>query len=163
MANEGRPFKGVLYFGLMLTPQGPKVIEYNARFGDPEAQAVLPLLETDLVDILEAVIDERLDQTGIRWSNRCSCCVVLASGGYPQKYETGFPVDGLEKTDCLVFHAGTRRATDGSNSVVTAGGRVLAVTALGEDLKEAIGEAYRNVGKIVFQGQHFRHDIGASR
>jgi phosphoribosylamine---glycine ligase len=163
MSEEGRPFKGVLYFGLMLTPQGPKVIEYNARFGDPEAQAVLPLLETDLVDILDAVIEERLDQIDIQWNDRCSCCVVLASGGYPQHYETGFPIHGLDETDCLVFHAGTRPSTDGSESIVTSGGRVLAVTAMGTDMQSAIDDAYRNVEKIKFHGRHFRRDIGAVR
>ncbi len=158
MAAEGCPFKGVIYFGLMLTPSGPKVIEYNARFGDPEAQVVLPLLETDLVDICLAVLDERLDQIDIRWQDRNACCVVLASGGYPGAYVTGYPISGLDSvTDSLVFHAGTRQ--DGAD-IVTAGGRVLGVTAVADTLEEAINQAYRDVARIHFDKVHYRRDIG---
>ncbi len=159
MRAEGRPFKGVIYFGLMLTPQGPKVIEYNARFGDPEAQAVLPLLKTDLLDILEAIIDDRLDQIKIEWLSEYSCCVVLASGGYPGAYQTGFTIEGISSVDseCLVFHAGTRLE---NGRIVTAGGRVLGITAIADNLPDAIDKAYQEVGKIHFEAMHYRHDIG---
>lgn len=159
MAAEGCPFKGVIYFGLMLTPTGPKVIEYNARFGDPEAQVVLPLLETDLVEICEAVLDERLDQIEVRWQDeRSACCVVLASGGYPGTYTTGYPITGLETvTESLVFHAGTRQE---GNQIVTAGGRVLGVTAVADSLDAAIDQAYRDVARIHFEQVHYRRDIG---
>ncbi len=159
MRAEGRPFKGCLYFGLMLTPDGPKVIEYNCRFGDPEAQVVLPLLETDLLAILEAVADERLDKVDIRWSDGAAVCVILASGGYPQKYETGKVISGCERVDkdILLYHAGTRRSEEG---FVTAGGRVLGVTARGADLQEAIDAAYAAVDKLDFEGMQFRRDIG---
>ena len=158
MADEGRPFKGVIYFGLMLTPKGPKVIEYNARFGDPEAQVVLPLLKSDLLEICEAVIDGRLDQLDIQWLDRCACCVVMASGGYPGQYQTGYPIKGLDQVqDSLVFHAGTRKD---EASVVTAGGRILGVTALADTLDEAIEKAYRDVARITFQNAHYRKDIG---
>jgi phosphoribosylamine--glycine ligase len=162
MRQEGRPFKGVLYAGLMLTPDGAKVIEFNARFGDPEAQAVLPLLETDLVDIVDAIIDERLDAQPIVWRQACSCCVVLASGGYPAQYQTGCPISGLADVpaDCLVFHAGTRCA---DNQIVTSGGRVLGVTAVGTTLDAAIAKAYQAVGQIHFAGMHYRRDIGQTR
>ena len=159
MRAEGRPFKGVLYFGLMLTQDGPKVIEYNARFVDPEAQVVLPLLETDLLDIIEAILDERLDQLEIRWKSGAACCVVAASGGYPAAYQTGYPILGLDKvpSDCLVFHAGTRREGD---AVLTSGGRVLGVTALGRTVEEAVGRAYRALDVISFKDMHARRDIG---
>jgi len=158
MAAEGCPFKGVIYFGLMLTPKGPKVIEYNARFGDPEAQVVLPLLETDLVDICLAVLEERLDQIEIRWQDRSACCVVLASGGYPGVYLTGYPISGLEAVkESLVFHAGTRQ--EGAD-IVTAGGRVLGVTAVADTLDDAINQAYRDVARIHFDKVHYRKDIG---
>jgi phosphoribosylamine--glycine ligase len=158
MADEGRPFKGVIYFGLMLTPKGPKVIEYNARFGDPEAQVVLPLLDSDLLEICEAVIDGRLNQLDIHWLERCACCVVMASGGYPGVYQTGYPIEGLDEVqDSLVFHAGTRQE---ETSIVTAGGRVLGVTALADTLDEAINQAYRDVARISFPNAHFRKDIG---
>ena len=160
---EGCPFRGVIYFGLMLTPDGPKVIEYNARFGDPEAQAILPRLQTDLVEIMEAVLDGRLGNQPIHYSDDCSCCVVMASGGYPSAYKTGYPIDGLDKPDDLppgmiVFHAGTRR--DEQGRVVTSGGRVLGVTALAETLPKAIDRAYAAVGRIHFQDCHYRKDIG---
>lgn len=155
---EGCLFKGVIYFGLMLTPDGPKVIEYNARFGDPEAQAILPRLETDLVDIMEAVLEDRLASLPIRYSPRCSCCVVMASGGYPGAYKTGYPIDGLDQPGVIVFHAGTK--ADAQGRVITAGGRVLGVTALGDTLTEAIDRAYDAVSRIHFQDCHYRKDIG---
>ncbi|MFR4978836.1 MAG: phosphoribosylamine--glycine ligase, partial [Butyricicoccus sp.] len=140
MAAEGRPFHGVLYFGLMLTPKGPKVIEYNARFGDPETQAVLSRLDSDLYDIFNAVIDGKLDQMEIRWKDDAACCVVLASGGYPKAYEKGKVITGLDTvTDAFVFHAGTKKQGD---TIVTSGGRVLGVTATAPTLDEAIQKAY---------------------
>lgn len=158
MAQEGSPFKGVIYFGLMLTPLGPKVIEYNARFGDPEAQVVLPLLENDLLEIFDAVIDERLSDLQIRWKNAAACCVVMASGGYPGAYATGFPIHGLEDVQSsVVFHAGTK--TEGLETV-TAGGRVLGVTAVANTLEEAISIAYQDVSRISFEKAHYRTDIG---
>ena len=157
---EGRPFQGVLYFGLMLTPGGPKVVEYNARFGDPECQAVLSLLETDLLDIMLACRNGTLDQLDIRWKDAAACCLVLASGGYPGSYAKGYPITGLEEAGktAVVFHAGTARESDGT--IVTSGGRVLGVTAVGKDLEEAITGAYAAAGKISFQDMHFRTDIG---
>jgi phosphoribosylamine--glycine ligase len=160
MSAEGRPFKGVLYFGLMLTPGGPKVVEYNARFGDPEAQAVLTLLESDLLELMLAVREERLDSVDIRWREGASCCVVLASGGYPGAYQTGFPITGLPAdTDALrVFHAGTALSPEGR--LVTGGGRVLGVTARAGTLEEAVDGAYAAVASIAFEGRHLRRDIG---
>jgi phosphoribosylamine--glycine ligase len=158
---EGAEFRGVIYFQLMLTASGPKVIEYNARFGDPEAQAVLPLLKSDLLEIFEAVVDGRLDGTRIEWETGASACVVMASGGYPQEYRTGFPIDGVEaaeKSGAIVFHAGTRREPDGR--LVTAGGRVLGVTATGPDLPAALAGSYAAVGAIHFENAHYRTDIG---
>ena len=157
MNNEGRPFKGVLYFGLMLTPKGVKVLEYNARFGDPETQVVLPRLQSDLYEIFEAVIDGRLAQTEIKWNDKAAVCVVMASGGYPQSYETGFEISGLPVEDALVFHAGTKLV---EGTLVTAGGRVLGVTALGEDIGQAREKAYAAVNKIHFKNAHYRRDIG---
>ena len=158
MAREGRPFKGVLYFGLMLTPKGPKVIEYNARFGDPETQAVLSRLESDLFDIFNAVIDERLEEIDIKWSDSAACCVCMASGGYPKAYEKGKKIEGLDAVrDSFVYHAGTR-LQDGE--LVTSGGRVLGVTAVAPTLDEAIVKAYADVKKIHFDGAHYRTDIG---
>lgn len=161
MQEEGRPFKGCLYFGLMITPDGPKVIEYNSRFGDPETQVVLPRLKTDFVDILEAVIDERLEQQPIEWSGEACACVVMASGGYPGHYEKGIEITGLDEngqiSGATVFHAGTA-LKDGR--YFTNGGRVLGVTALGKDLPEALKKAYAGVDKIHFDGSHYRHDIG---
>ena len=156
---EGRPFKGVIYFGLMLTPDGPKVVEYNARFGDPECQAVLSLLDTDLMDILEACVDGTLDRVDVRWKEQAACCLVLASGGYPLSYEKGYPISGLDEAGktATVFHAGTARK-DGQ--IVTSGGRVLGVTALGRDLNEAIDNAYASAKHISFTDMHFRTDIG---
>ena len=157
---EGRPFQGVLYFGLMLTPDGPKVVEYNARFGDPECQAVLSLLETDLLEILEACRAGTLDKLEIRWKKAAACCLVLASGGYPASYEKGFPISGLEEAGrtAVVFHAGTARNSAGQ--IVTNGGRVLGVTAVGADLDQAIDGAYGAARCISFSGMHVRTDIG---
>ena len=157
---EGRPFKGVLYFGLMLTPNGPKVIEYNARFGDPEAQAVLARLDSDLFEIMKATVDGTLSGLDIRWSKQAACCVVLASGGYPGKYASGYPITGIENASGIVFHAGTKRLEDGT--VVTAGGRVLGVTALGGSLPDAVEAAYEALKPIRFENLHYRHDIGKS-
>lgn len=159
MRAEGRIFQGVIYFGLMLTPQGPKVIEYNARFGDPEAQAVLPLLETDLLDLVDAILDQRLAELPIRWKQACSCCLVLASGGYPGSYMTGYPIKGLDELpdDCLVFHAGTRLH---EGQLVTAGGRVLGLTCVRPSLDEAIDAVYASAANVYFQDMHYRHDIG---
>ncbi len=161
MQAEGRPFKGCLYFGLMLTPNGARVIEYNCRFGDPETQVVLPLLETDFVDIIEAVWEEKLDQLDIRWSDKSCACVVMASGGYPEKYETGKVISGLDENGqselAYVYHAGTK-LEDGK--FLTAGGRVLGVTATGDDLKSALDKAYKAVETISFEKAHYRKDIG---
>ncbi len=158
MKAEGRAFKGVIYFGLMLTPEGPKVVEYNARFGDPECQALLMRLDTDLMEILEACVNGTLDQLDIQWKQDASCCLVLASGGYPAHYEKGKVIDGLDQVqDAVVFHAGTA-AKDGQ--IVTNGGRVLGVTALGSDLEMAIQNAYKAAKPIHFDQMHFRNDIG---
>lgn len=161
MNKEGRTFKGCLYFGLMLTADGPKVIEYNARFGDPETQVVLPRLKTPLCDIVDAVIDEKLSDLDIQWSYEACACVVMASGGYPGSYPKGIEIKGLDSKGqvegACVFHAGTA-LEDGVFK--TAGGRVLGVTALGTDLKEALKKAYAAVEKITFEGAHYRTDIG---
>lgn len=161
MQKEGRPFKGCLYFGLMLTPNGAKVVEYNCRFGDPETQVVLPLLETDLVDIMEAVWEEKLDQLDIKWSDKSCACVVIASGGYPEKYETGKEISGLDEKGqsplAYVYHAGTKQE---NGKYYTAGGRVLGVTATGSDLREALDKAYKAVDAITFEKAHHRNDIG---
>lgn len=161
MNKEGRTFKGCLYFGLMLTADGPKVIEYNARFGDPETQVVLPRLKTPLCDIVDAVIDEKLSDLDIQWSDEACACVVMASGGYPGSYPKGIEIKGLDSKGqvegACVFHAGTA-LEDGAFK--TAGGRVLGVTALGTDLKEALKKAYAAVEKITFEGAHYRTDIG---
>lgn len=160
MAAEGRPFRGVLYFGLMLTPEGPKVVEYNARFGDPECQAVLSLLDSDLLEVMQACVNGTLDQTEVRWTDGASCCLVLASGGYPLNYIKGYPISGLDMAGrtATVFHAGTARGPDGQ--FLTNGGRVLGVTATGDTLDGAISTAYDAAKHISFQDMHFRHDIG---
>ncbi|MDR3207326.1 MAG: phosphoribosylamine--glycine ligase [Oscillospiraceae bacterium] len=160
MTAEGRPFKGVLYFGLMLTPDGPKVVEYNARFGDPEAQALLMLLDSDLLELMLAIREERLAAADVRWRSGASCCVVLASGGYPESYQTGYPITGLPAdTETLtVFHAGT--ALSDSGQLVTNGGRVLGVTARADTLDEAIDRAYAAAEPIAFTGRRLRRDIG---
>ncbi len=163
MNQEGRTFKGVLYFGLMKTKDGVKVIEYNCRFGDPETQVVLPRLKTDLFDIFNAVIDEKLNDINIEWEDNAAVCVVLASGGYPQKYEKGYPIDGIKQAESLgamVFHAGTVYE-DGCFK--TNGGRVLGVTATGENLDAAIKAAYSYVPMISFKDMHFRKDIGIKK
>ena len=158
MKAEGRPFQGVLYFGLMLTAEGPKVVEYNARFGDPECQALLMRLDTDLMDIFEACVKGTLDQVDIRWKREAACCLVLASGGYPLSYEKGKVIEGLDQVaDAEVFHAGT---AEKDGRIVTNGGRVLGVTALGEDLESAIRNAYQAAQPIHFDQMHFRTDIG---
>jgi len=159
MAKEGMPFKGVLYTGLMLTQEGPKVLEYNCRFGDPEAQVVIPRLKTDLVDIMLAILNGNLADVQIEWRQEAAVCVVMASGGYPGHYETGKVINGLEdaeKTGAIVFHAGT---TVKNNKIVTAGGRVLGITALGKDVQTARQKAYEAVSKIHFDGMHYRKDI----
>ena len=163
MKAEGRPFKGVIFFGLMLTPDGPKVLEYHARFGDPEAQVVLPRLENDIVDVFEACIDGTLDQVDLKFDNdRATVCVILASDGYPVEYKKGFPIEGLEKfkgkDDYYVFHSGTKFNENGQS--VTNGGRVLGVTATGKDLKEARKKAYEATEWISFENKYMRHDIG---
>ena len=161
MNKEGRTFKGVIYFGLMLTKDGPKVLEYNARFGDPETQVVLPRLKTDLLEIFEAIIDERLDSIEIEWDDNAAVCVVAASGGYPGKYQTGIEIKGIdaaqENGQTIVFHAGTS-IKDGT--FFTAGGRVLGVTAVAQSVQQAIDKAYQGIEKISFDGMHFRKDIG---
>lgn len=161
MNSENRKFKGVLYFGLIVTDDGVFVIEYNCRFGDPETQVVLPRLKSDLLDIFNAVIDEKLADIKVEWDDGAAACVVMASGGYPEKYEKGFAIQGIEKAEeadtITVFHAGTKM--DGGK-LVTAGGRVLGVTATGKDLDDAIQRAYDAVSKISFQNAHYRRDIG---
>ncbi len=161
MNAEKRTFKGCLYFGLMLTKNGPKVIEYNCRFGDPETQVVLPLLKTDLLTIFKAVRDERLADVKVEFSDGAAACVILASGGYPQKYQTGFEIHGLDAMGqapgVTVYHAGTR-LEDGK--FLTSGGRVLGVTAVGSDLSEALARSYAAAEKIIFEGVHYRKDIG---
>ena len=161
MQAEGRPFKCCLYFGLMLTPNGAKVVEYNCRFGDPETQVVLPLLETDLVDIIEAVWEEKLDALDIKWSEKSCACVVMASGGYPEKYETGKVISGLDENGqnahAYVYHAGTK-LEDGK--FLTAGGRVLGITATADTLEEALNKSYAAVETITFEKAHYRKDIG---
>ena len=163
MKAEGRPFKGVIFFGLMLTPEGPKVLEYNARFGDPEAQVVLPRLENDIVDVFEACIDGTLDKVDLKFDNdRATVCVILASDGYPVEYKKGVPIEGLEKfkgkDDYYVFHSGTKFNDKGQ--IVTNGGRVLGVTATGKDLKEARKKAYEATEWVSFENKYMRHDIG---
>ncbi|MEW6660996.1 MAG: phosphoribosylamine--glycine ligase [Bacillota bacterium] len=159
MASEGKPYKGVLYAGLMITKEGPKVLEYNARFGDPETQPILMRLETDLVDIMMAVVEERLAGQEIRWLPDPAVCVVLAAGGYPGSYRKGDIIAGLEEVppEVLVFHAGT---AEKDGKIVTAGGRVLGITARGKTIPLAIQKAYDGVKKINFQGMHYRTDIG---
>lgn len=158
MNAEGRPFKGCLYFGLMLTPQGPKVIEYNCRFGDPETQVVLPLLESDLLTVMEATAKGTLGETEVKFRNQHACCVVLASQGYPKKYETGFPITIPADLDAQVYVAGAK-LEDGV--LKTSGGRVLGVTALGDSLQAAIDKAYAQAAQVTFDNAYCRKDIGA--
>jgi len=161
MNREGRTFKGVLYFGLMLTEKGPRVLEYNARFGDPETQVVMPRLKTDLLKIMLAVVHEELDKIEIEWYQDAAVCVVMASGGYPESYEKGFEITGLDqfdnRSDIMIFHAGTKKEGD---TFLTNGGRVLGVTARGADLEEARRKAYDAVSRIHFKNAHYRRDIG---
>lgn len=160
MNNEGRTFKGCLYFGLMITPKGPKVIEYNCRFGDPETQVVLPRLKTDIVDIFEAIDNETLSDLDVEWSDDACACVIMASGGYPKSYPKGIEITGLSNGQLdgvTVYHAGTKLQ---DNKLVTSGGRVLGVTALGDTLENALKKSYDAVEKIHFEGAHYRHDIG---
>ena len=162
MAKEGREFKGVIFFGLMLTPKGPRVLEYNARFGDPEAQVVLCRMENDIMDVVDACIDGTLDKVELKFEDNAAVCVVLASDGYPVSYEKGFPITGLEnfkgKDDYYCFHAGTK--FDAEGRVVTNGGRVLGITAKGKDLKEARKKAYDTTEWVSFENKYMRHDIG---
>ena len=160
MNNEGRTFKGCLYFGLMITPKGPKVIEYNCRFGDPETQVVLPRLKTDIVDIFEAIDNETLSDLDVEWSDDACACVIMASGGYPKSYPKGIEITGLlngQLDGVTVYHAGTKLQ---DNKLVTSGGRVLGVTALGDTLENALKKSYDAVEKIHFEGAHYRRDIG---
>jgi phosphoribosylamine--glycine ligase len=157
MAREGIPYKGIIYAGLMLTPDGVKVLEFNARFGDPETQVIIPRLKTDLVDIMLAVIRENLDEINIEWSDKACVGVVMASGGYPGSYKTGFPISGLDKLDedILVFHAGTKAEEE----IITDGGRVLTIAARGENLADARSRIYANLPRLHFEGCHYRKDI----
>ena len=160
MNNEGRTFKGCLYFGLMITPKGPKVIEYNCRFGDPETQVVLPRLKTDIVDIFEAIDNDTLSDLDVEWSDDACACVIMASGGYPKSYPKGIEITGLSNGQLdgvTVYHAGTKLQ---DNKLVTSGGRVLGVTALGDTLENALKKSYDAVEKIHFEGAHYRRDIG---
>jgi phosphoribosylamine--glycine ligase len=159
LAEEGRPFVGVLYAGLMLTKEGPKVLEFNCRLGDPETQALLPLLDTPLAEIVQACVEGRLHELQPRWKEGSAACVVAAAPGYPAKPETGAPIDGLDDDlpDTMVFHAGTRAE---NQNVVTAGGRVLGVTGWGADRSEALQRAYARLQKLSFPGMHYRRDIG---
>ena len=162
MREEGREFKGIIFFGLMLTEKGPKVLEYNARFGDPETQVVLPRMKNDLAEVFEACIDGTLDQIELEFADNAAVCVVLASQGYPEHYEKGYVISGLERFEdqdgYYVFHAGSR--LDNQGNVVTNGGRVLGVTALGADLNEALTNAYKAVHWVEFENKYMRHDIG---
>lgn len=162
MNGENRTFRGCLYFGLMLTPKGPKVIEYNCRFGDPETQVVLPMLKTDLLDIMEAVENRKLSDLPIDWKQGACACIVLASGGYPEKYETGKVISGLNEkgqlADAAVYHAGTKLSEDGE--FLTAGGRVLGITASAEHLRDALDAAYKAAAEVTFENVHYRRDIG---
>ena len=161
MAEEGMPFSGVLYCGLMMTARGPEVLEYNARFGDPETQAILMRLESDLVDVLEACIDGRVNEVDLHWSRGASACVVASSSGYPGSYKTGFPISGLgaaaQVPEVQVFHSGTSRV---GSQLITSGGRVLGVTAAGESMEQALARAYQALSEIDFEGMYYRRDIG---
>ena len=164
MAAEGRPFTGVIFFGLMLTEDGPKVLEYNARFGDPEAQVVLPRMKNDIIDVMEACVDGKLDTIDLQFDDNAAVCVVLASDGYPVAYEKGFPITGFEKfegkDDYYCYHAGTK--FDENGTIVTNGGRVLGITATGKDLKEARAKAYEATEWVDFANKYMRTDIGRS-
>lgn len=169
MRSEGTPFRGILYCGLMLTDQGPRTLEFNCRFGDPETQPVLMRMKTDLLDVFEALLENRLHQVSLQWATDSAVCVVLASGGYPGKFEKGKPISGLAEVsrmeDVKVFHAGTQAATlshqtERAGPIQTVGGRVLGVTALGRDLPVAAARAYEACSRIHFEGMHYRRDIG---
>ncbi|MCX5686568.1 MAG: phosphoribosylamine--glycine ligase, partial [Candidatus Omnitrophica bacterium] len=167
LAKNGKPYKGALYAGIMVTKDGPKVLEFNARFGDPETQVIMPRLKSDLVELMESAIDGKLENYRLEWDPRPCVSVVMASGGYPGDYEKGLEIRGIDSTsvlkDVLVFHAGTKagkRSTDGKSTFITTGGRVLNVTALGSNIKNAIDNCYNAVGKIRFDKMHYRHDIG---
>jgi phosphoribosylamine--glycine ligase len=161
MAEEETPFIGVLYCGLIITARGPEVLEFNARFGDPETQAILLRLESDLVDALEACIDGRLAETELRWTSGASACVVASSAGYPGSYKTGFPITGLDAAARIpaveIFHSGSVQS---GNQLLTNGGRVLGVTAAAPTLEEALARAYQAMAEIQFEGIYYRHDIG---
>jgi phosphoribosylamine--glycine ligase len=161
MAARGTPYTGVIYAGLMLTADGPKVLEFNCRFGDPEIEAIMPLLATDLYDILLACIEGRLHEIPVLWKQAVGATIVLAAPGYPGTYPKGLPITGLDKRETqdtsIVFHAGTKREND---TIVTNGGRVLAVSALGATLPIALQRAYDGIAQIHFEGMHYRHDIG---
>ena len=162
MLKEGREFKGIIFFGLMLTPNGPRVLEYNARFGYPEAQVVLPRMKNDIIEVVEACIDGKLDEINLEFEDNAAVCVVTASDGYPVEYKKGFKISGFEKFDdkdgYYVFHAGT--ALDIEGNIVTNGGRVLGITAKGKDLKEARANAYEAVKWIDYDNKYYRNDIG---
>ena len=158
MAQEGRAFKGCLYFGLMITPDGPKVIEYNSRFGDPETQVVLPLLKSDLLTVMQATTNGTLDKTPVEFADKHACCVVVASGGYPESYGKGYPITMNEETLAHCYVAGAKKQGE---ELVTSGGRVLGITATADSLPEAIKEAYRMVEGVSFEKMYIRHDIGA--
>lgn len=161
MAAEGREFKGIIFFGLMLTPNGPRVLEYNARFGDPEAQVVLPRMKNDIIDVVEACIDGRLNEIDLQFEDNACVCVVAASNGYPVSYEKGYEITGFDKfdnKDYFCFHAGTKLNEEGK--FVTNGGRVLGITAKGDNLKEARANAYKALDWIEFDNKYYRHDIG---
>jgi phosphoribosylamine--glycine ligase len=168
LAREGIDYKGALYAGIMITKDGPKVLEFNVRFGDPENQAIMPRLKSDLVEVMLATTEQRLSRfKSLNWDNRACVCVVCASGGYPGNYEKGKEIFGLDEVakmkDIIVFHAGTRRHKDTDtqrDKIVTSGGRVLGVTGLGKDINEAIDKTYQGVQKLHFQGMHYRRDIG---
>ena len=161
MAAEGRPFKGVIFFGLMLTPEGPRVLEYNARFGDPEAQVVLPRMKNDIIEVMEACVDGTLDRIRLEFEDNAAVCVILASQGYPVSYEKGFVIQGLERFEgaegYYCFHAGTKQTEQG---IVTNGGRVLGITAKGKDLLTARENAYKATEWVSFSNKYMRRDIG---
>ncbi|MDD5680398.1 MAG: phosphoribosylglycinamide synthetase C domain-containing protein, partial [Candidatus Omnitrophica bacterium] len=161
LAEDGIPYKGILYAGIMVTENGPKVLEFNVRLGDPETQAILPRLKSDLVELMERSIDGDLKKIKPVWYEKSAVCVVMASGGYPGNYEKGKEITGLDETeklkDAIVFHAGTKRIAD---KYVTSGGRVLGVTGLGDDMESAISNTYKAVSGIKFENMHFRRDIG---
>lgn len=162
MDYDGVPFEGLLYPGIMITPNGPKILEYNARFGDPETQSYMRLLGTDLLEIINASLDKKLNDVEVRWKESFACNIVLASGGYPEKYEKGKVISGVEEAskmeDIIIFHAGTKLNEDGE--LVTSGGRVLGVSAIGQTLEEALAKAYKAIEKISFEGMQYRRDIG---